>query len=131
MASTGIFPNTLDPNIDKVFSRLCKDLDSIIVPDLISCIEQHTSQVRLALQTNEFLDILTVEKIANRLIALLQEIEKYQKAKQHLIVGAAMYFVRNNDAQADMDSLLGFDDDVAVLNYVLVELGQSEKRITP
>jgi hypothetical protein len=46
-----------------------------------------------------------------------------------LIVGASRYFIRNHDVQDDTKSLLGFDDDTAVLNYVLVELGHGEMRI--
>lgn len=42
---------------------------------------------------------------------LLNTIEKYPREKEHLVVGAVRYFVKSNDAQADLDTLLGFDDD--------------------
>lgn len=129
MTATPLFPHMLDPEIDRTFARLCVDVESNLLQGLVKDVEQHVSQVRSALEANEFLDVVLAEKIAKLLIDLLGTIERYPGAKQRLIVGAARYFVRSNDAQADLSSLLGFDDDAAVLNYVLVELGHGELRI--
>ncbi len=129
MASTPLFSHLLDPEIDKTFTCLCVDLVPDLLPMLIKDVKQHVSQVRIALVANEFLDVALAERIAKLLMDLLGRIESYPAPKQRLIVGASRYFVRSNDAQADLSSLLGFDDDAAVLNYVLVELGHGNLRI--
>jgi uncharacterized membrane protein YkvA (DUF1232 family) len=129
MIATPLFSNMLDPEIDKTFARLCVDAEPALLPALMKDVEQHVSQVRSALEANEFLDVAMAERIAKLLMELLGKIESYPQPKQRLIVGASRYFVRSQDAQADLSSLLGFDDDAAVLNYVLVELGHGELRI--
>ena len=129
MTTTPLFAHLLDQEIDRVFTQLCADVDPALLTVLITEVEQHASLVRSALGVNEFLDVALAEKIAKLLKDLLGNIEKYPKPKQRLIVGASRYFVRSHDAQADLSSLLGFDDDAAVLNYVLVELGHDELRI--
>lgn len=129
MTMLPLFPNMLESETSRKFAALCADSDPVIVNQLLGEIDEHVAQVRLALRVNEFLDVAMAEKIATKLKRLLEKIESYPREKQHLIVGAARYFVKSNDAQADLSSLLGFDDDVEVLNYVLAELGHHEMRI--
>jgi uncharacterized membrane protein YkvA (DUF1232 family) len=129
MTSTPLFSHILDTEINRAFTHLCVDADPDLLPMLIKDVEQHVFQVRIALVANEFLDVAMAERIAALLKNLLANIESYPAPKQRLIVGASRYFVRSHDAQSDLSSLLGFDDDAAVLNYVLVELGHDELRI--
>jgi uncharacterized membrane protein YkvA (DUF1232 family) len=124
------FAHILDLEIDKKFSLLCEDLSEDGRTELLKEVHQHVFRARQALAVNEFLDVGMAERIAKTLVALLREIENHPQSKRRLVVGAARYFVKSNDSQADLTSLLGFDDDVAVLNYVLVELGKSEWRIS-
>jgi uncharacterized membrane protein YkvA (DUF1232 family) len=125
-----LFSHILDPEVDRNFWLLCEAVSIDALPELLEAVHQHALQVRQALKTNEFLDVALAEKIAETLAKLLGDIENYPPNQKRLVVGAARYFVKSHDAQADLVSLLGFDDDVAVLNYVLVELGQSELRIS-
>ena len=129
MDSLSLFSHMLDPETNKTFTRLCVDVDSSLLHKLVKDVENHVVQVREALTTYEFLDVALAEKVATILVELIKKIETYPKNKQKLIVGAARYFIKSHDAQSDLKSLLGFDDDVAVLNYVLVELDQHDKRI--
>jgi hypothetical protein len=129
MSTTPLFSHILEPSLNKKFFALCEDADGALALRLYREVDEHVDNVRLALKSNEFLDVVIVEKIAGILKNLLVKIETYSKEKQRLIVGAARYFVKSNDAQADLGSLLGFDDDVEVLNYVLAELGHNDMRI--
>jgi uncharacterized membrane protein YkvA (DUF1232 family) len=129
MAATPLFSHMLDPETDRTFARLCVDVEHALLPGLVNDVEQHVAQAREALAVNEFLDVAMADKVASLLVGLINKIGKYPQEKQKLIVGAARYFIRNHDAQDDMRSLLGFDDDVAVLNYVLTELGHADMRI--
>ena len=81
------------------------------------------------MRRNEFIDITLAENIAQTLRQLLRELAIYPENKRRLIVGAARYFMRSQDAQADLESILGFDDDAAVLNYVLKEIGRSDLKV--
>lgn len=130
MDSLPFFSHMLDPQVDRKFSLLCEDVDCDMITALVADVEQHVFQVRRALEINEFLDVEIAERIARILKRLLGEIDRYPLNKKKLIIGAARYFVKNNDAQSDLGSLLGFDDDVAVLNYVLVELSLGELRLS-
>lgn len=130
MTTLPLFSNMLNPETDRKFAGLCQDANGDLITQLLQDIETHVGQTHLALRGNEFLDVTTAEKIATTLKKLLGKIDAYPIDKQRLVIGAARYFIKSNDAQADLNSLLGFDDDVEVLNYVLVELGHKEMRIT-
>ena len=129
MTANSLFSHMLDPEKNKKLASLCADIEPNFVENLTNEVDEHVTQVHLALKANEFLDVNIATKIADILKSLLNEFDKYPKQKQRLIVGAARYFIKSNDAQADFESLLGFDDDIEVLNYVLVELGCSDMRI--
>ena len=126
-----MFSHMLDPEIDRTFAKLCVDVEHALLSSLAKDVEQHVARAREALAVNEFLDVAMADKLASLLVGLINKIEKYPREKQKLIVGAARYFIRSQDAQDDMRSLLGFDDDLAVVNYVLIELGHPEMRIQP
>ena len=42
---------------------------------------------------------------------------------QHMVQAAVRYFIIEDDAEADLDSILGLDDDAEVVNAVLQKLG--------
>ena len=46
------------------------------------------------------------------------------------VVGAARYFVSENDEVPDAHSCTGLDDDVRVFNHVVALLGRVDLRIT-
>lgn len=47
-------------------------------------------------------------------------------AERQLIQAAVRYFILEDDAESDFDSVIGLDDDVEVLNAVLKHLGRSD-----
>ena len=54
---------------------------------------------------------------------------RYSARDQRLIVGAARYFVADDDAEPDTQSILGLDDDLAVFNHVATQIGEPDLRI--
>jgi len=124
-----LFPDLLDPNLEKIFAPLCEDVSPDGVAELLIQIAAHVQNVREALRQNEFIDNALVENIAQILSQLIRELANYPENKRRLIVGAARYFLRSQDAQADFSSILGFDDDAAVLNYVLKEISRSDLKV--
>ena len=51
------------------------------------------------------------------------------EADRRLLQAAIRYFVIEDDANADQQSLVGFDDDAAVVNAVLARLGRQAWRV--
>ncbi len=124
-----MFQGQLEPQIDRIFTSLCIALPIEKIPQLREHVRQHVDQVRQALSHNEFLDVETVERMADVLTGLLDGYETYSESHRALIVGAARYFAKSDDAAPDTGSLLGFDDDVAVLNHVLDAVGAGKLKI--
>jgi uncharacterized membrane protein YkvA (DUF1232 family) len=125
----GLFGPQLEPQLDRVFAPLCAALPHGEVSDLQRAVTQHVGAIRTAMSRNEFLDIDTAERIADVLIGLLKNHGRYEAAQRPLIVGAARYFIEAHDVEPDARSLLGFDDDVAVLNFVLDRIGRPDLRV--
>ena len=119
----------LDPRLDGYFRPLCTPINNQELTELKSEITNHVDEIKQALQHNEFLDIDTAERLANTLLTLLEQIDQYPEQQQILIAGAARYFVHPLDADPDTGSVLGLDDDTAVLNYVLDTVGKPELKV--
>ncbi len=119
----------LDPNAYRLFSALCTTITPDETPELQAQVLAHVTHIRDQLRTNEFLDIDLAERLADKLVQLLQGLAAYSQEDQRLIVGAARYFVSDDDAEPDTQSILGLDDDLAVFNYVVTQLGQPDLRI--
>ena len=57
---------------------------------------------------------------------LLDNYASCAEPQRRLIVGAARYFAQSEDVEADTASVMGFDDDMEVLNYVLLAIGRAD-----
>ena len=95
----------------------------------IKDIKEHVNRLEAALSYNEFLDIGAARKIAGVLDNLFSNYEDFPSEHRSLIVGAARYFIQDLDVDPDSTSVLGLDDDVQVLNYVLDQIGRSDLRV--
>lgn len=121
--------SSLPPDLERIFAPLCADLDAGQVQDLATQVRAYPGEIRQALAYNEFLDIESAEKIAAVLGELLSDYPALSPEGRQLVTGAGRYFIRGQDAHADLGSLLGFDDDVSVLNYVLTQIGWPERSV--
>jgi len=128
--TSSLFPSTvvLPPPIERVLRPLCSLLPVEEIPNLHEAVADYEAKTKGALARNEFTDIEMAHKIAALLSLLLEEYPTAPDTHRALIVGAARYFVLATDAEPDL-SLLGFEDDALVLNYVLEQIGHPELRI--
>jgi uncharacterized membrane protein YkvA (DUF1232 family) len=77
--------------------------------------------------TNEFIDAAVGLSLASEAGALIDEAERRQDVETHRLVQAAvLYFVLDDDAEHDLHSVCGLDDDAAVLNAVARQLGRDD-----
>jgi uncharacterized membrane protein YkvA (DUF1232 family) len=69
-------------------------------------------------------DLPLAAKLGQALVRLLGTLDdKSPERARRLVQAAVRYYVIEDDAFADQESLAGFDDDAAVINAVLRELG--------
>jgi len=126
----GLFgDNGLEPKFDSHFRPLCEVLPDGELTALTVAIADHVEEIKQALRYNEFLDVTTAEKLASVLLQLLGEYFLFDDEEKRLVAGAARYFVHPLDADPDTGSVLGLDDDTAVLNYVLERIGRPELKV--
>ncbi len=123
------FPDGLDPELEITFKPLCLELSAEQLVELAERVRAHLEVLRQASVVNKALDRVTAEAIARRLVGLLGEIPSLPEEHRLLVVGAARYFIRSQDIQPDFTSLVGFKDDVTVLNFVLKQIGREDMRI--
>jgi uncharacterized membrane protein YkvA (DUF1232 family) len=123
-----LFPQ-LAPGVQRAFDPLCSPLAPAEVAQVKAEVENHVGAIRLASRRNEFLDVVTAERIGAVLAILLDQYQVCPEPHQALIAGAARYFVRELDVDPDTTSLLGLEDDAAVLNFVLDAITQPELKV--
>ena len=129
---TTFFPDpgpSLNAATHALFISLCTQHTPAQVDRLRVEVDTHLGHIREVQSRNEFLDVDLAELLARGLNRLLAQYEQYGDDQQRLIVGAARYFVHAEDAENDVHSILGLDDDVQVLNHVLDILGEPQYRI--
>jgi hypothetical protein len=61
---------------------------------------------------------------SNKLLGSLNE--RSPESTRRLVQGAVRYFVLEDDADSDLDSILGLDDDALVMNAVMNKLGHPD-----
>ncbi|MEA3337417.1 MAG: hypothetical protein U9R25_16075 [Chloroflexota bacterium] len=120
---------TIDPGVWHLFNTMCETLPRDQISSLTGQVTQHLADCRRALRANEFLDINLAEKIAEVLTSLLAGYGELPAEHQALIVGATRYFVAAGDAESDLTSVLGWDDDAQVLNHVLDVIGRQDLKV--
>jgi hypothetical protein len=81
----------------------------------------HAVQQLKALSAN--IDLLTAERVVAALEALLREHDRHGDEGRRLVQAAVEYFVREEDDE-EITGVLGFDDDIQVINAVIRALGR-------
>lgn len=119
----------LSPRVYQVFAPLCAAVPVAETKALSGKITTHVQAVSEALRTNEFIDLTLAKALASILQTILAEYSHYPLAQQALIVGAVRYFLYDGDANPDTASVLGFDDDAVVINYVLELINRPELKV--
>jgi len=129
MHQSSMFGKQLPPKLSRALREHSRGFFHCDIEELRCKIQTHLSKFEDALAYNEFLDIDTAKKIARVFDILLSQFEGFSESKKTLIFGATQYFVDDLDAQPDTQSILGLDDDVAVLNFVLDEIGRPDLKV--
>ena len=129
MSQLSIFDGDLPKNISTKLYKLCAEIPPENIPDLKQDIHHQVTHIQQALAYNEFIDVDTARRVAKILMTLLEDYTHFNFKQRALINGAARYFSTELDAKPDTGSILGLDDDVLVLNFVLDQIGLSDKKV--
>ena len=107
----------LHPEEQLRFRRLCMATSSSDLPELVGVVRLHLDRViELA---DHRTDVEMAERIASCFEQLLLSASGFAPDERALIRGAVEYFLLSDDADGDIENVVGFDDDVRVLNSVL------------
>lgn len=124
---------TASPVIPPTVPRKCRDIFgklAVSVPE--ESLSELRDGMRLHLQTAERhlgpapMNLALIERMTAALETALNAYGSLSEAHRALLVGAIRYFKENDDAANDLDDPLGFDDDLAVINAVLIEIGLTQ-----
>jgi len=120
------------PKAGQTFQKLCHSFPADSIPQLRLGIDAALERLSKT-ASDDYLGphIGTARRIAERLNYLIDNCGKFPRQKLPLIVGAIRYFIIEEDAVPDSTPLVGFDDDIQVLNHVLEELGLEHLFVQP
>jgi uncharacterized membrane protein YkvA (DUF1232 family) len=122
VAITLIFPQ-LSSEIRRILNGLQAEA-LVPVTVLSSELEQYASQLDQQAKESEFFDLDTATRTAHLCRKLLAALPQVPDEHQHRLTQLAVnYFVLEEDAEDDSESLIGFDDDLQVVVAVIEELG--------
>jgi len=109
-----------------LFRSFQEDLDAEALASLRGDVRAHLVALAKAQQKSELIALDLAEQLCTRLEALLDQAPSFDSPSRAMVVGAARYFVSDDDARPDAGSCTGLDDDVAVFNHVVSQLGRSD-----
>ncbi len=98
--------------------------DLVPVDQLRAEVAEYEKHIAEQARSREFLDTSTAGQLAKVSLKLLGTVTADTSPDDRLLIQAAIrYFVLEEDAEGDLESVTGFDDDVEVMNAVLRHLG--------
>lgn len=131
-ATEAVAPATHPPIPDlpevgqRLFREVARDADSTELADLRDAVRAHLAEFHEAAEANELLPVDIAEALAAALQQLLDAAPSMTPSNRALAIGAARYFVSDQDATPDLEGVLGLDDDLIVFNWVVCQIGRPD-----
>lgn len=118
-------PESLPWDTRKTYLQLLEQ-PSLSQEKLLEQISGYLRSVERASGDNEFLDTRSARALGT---ALRKLIEVCPVEHFHHLQAAVAYFIHSDDAEHDFDSVVGFDDDIAVFNAVCDHVGHRDLKV--
>jgi len=123
------FLSLLDEDQAEIVAELLEE-DPLSFGELRDEVSFYMHKVRGAADESEIVDIEMAEDISEAARALITYAAGLGDEEAHLVVHAAVrYFVLEDDAEDDLESPIGFDDDAEVMNAVAIVLDRPDLEI--
>ncbi|MCA9646065.1 MAG: hypothetical protein H6718_29715 [Polyangiaceae bacterium] len=119
----------LSEHASEHFQRLAQDFEPVHLIRLKDEMSQQLVNFREAAKQHEMLPVDLAQELHDNLLALFALMAEFSVEQQALVVGAARYFVAQDDEYPDTETILGLDDDISVFNHVVEQLGRSDLRM--
>lgn len=116
-------PMSLSGEVQSIFEGLAEDVSDAELLGLVAMLDSYLGNIRAALGSNEFINVELGQKIWQRCHDLVSHYADLDSEGRAAVVGAVRYFVESEDAEDDLDSVIGLDDDAEVVNYVIQQTG--------
>ncbi len=111
-------------------ARLMRDLlsqDPVPIRRLRTELAEHLAQLKDHTATHEFIDLDMASLLNSVCHRLLDRLTDASPAEYRLMVQAAVrYFILDEDADSDLQSPIGFDDDAIVVKAVAAAVGATD-----
>lgn len=105
-------------NISAVLAAYMIDATAGELAGMVADIDTYLAQVHEVAEERDFVDADLADRIAGALKALIAEAGDYTGRERNLLAGAIRYFIHSDDANDDLASPTGFEDDAQILNAV-------------
>lgn len=106
-----------------LFLKFAEPLPSEALRNMALDVDRYLLVLKQMLELNEFIDIDLANRVASACMELLKQCDPGNLEQTALTVGAVRYFVYPYDAQDDLESVGGFQDDASVVNFVIRKTG--------
>jgi len=116
---------TLLPPARGTLQRLKTAAQAADAGKLEALIQGHLALVESAQEHNEFIDLARARELAAAATRLTGALDTLAPRQRIIAAAAVLYFVTSDDAEDDLASSVGFDDDAEVLESAFVRLGLS------
>lgn len=109
-----------------LFRQLSEDLVPAEVAALRRAVRAHFDALVVAQHRSELIALDLAERLVHGLEALFEMLPRLDASERAMVIGAARYFVADDDEQPDASSCIGLDDDVLVFNHVASALNRPD-----
>jgi hypothetical protein len=116
----------LSADLFSAFYGCCDKVDDMSLQELFTSCKKHVDNTENLFATNPLVDYVTASLVFDALESICEGASAFDDEEQKLLKGVMFYFSSNSDAQDDMSSFVGFDDDVKILNVCLEVLGRND-----
>lgn len=110
---------TLRPPARTALRRFERRAQEVSSAELLAAIAAHLDSVQEAQRSNEFIDLDKARSLAQAAQQLTGRLETLPPQRRIVAAAAILYFVTSDDAEDDLGSSVGFDDDAEVLQSAL------------
>jgi len=127
-----LYPTGLDNETFNLLSECVKQVDSIDLAVLLEGARKHTEKARVQYDLNPLaVNAPLAEAIFQVIHQSVSAWDSIPELARPWFRGMIQYYVTVNDGDNDFNSLLGFEDDVEVVNACLRFAGMDEHCINP
>ncbi len=124
------FLDAVPESTRSVIETLLRESD-VAVDVLRRQVREHTTRFAVAAARDPALDPGLAQRIEDRCLQLLDRAERDDSdALRRIVQATCEYYVYEDDADGDFDSVEGLDDDIEVVNAALFVLGLDELSIS-